>query len=355
MSTVKNGMSTVKIYNQEDADQFLRKLGFRVGEDVVHRVVNAFRNDESLYELYASGNRWDGSARTPDCAKATVSKIKRLYKEGELDPYLSYIGFKPYIDTLGNLIENIEREKAISSVQADISDLLNDWSAELSLPLNYLDNENLSRGRVPHLIQGLVIKWEVGEHGEVMRSFLVEERDQFHEIERVIPPHLKLWGNFDDCKELGGDIIKACSQLAIDIRKQSETKTGFKIVSFVEGASKKMGLDRFFIWTIYADTLGLFFKEWEKCSYGYQDDGDGLYEIRWGTNRLAIVKPDVKDFVVDAHLKLREFFKESRKIKKILNLKRQLDVVENATRIELEIIQEYLRNMASSSTDTDTS
>lgn len=64
-------------------ERFLRGLGLQVGEDVVEKVVAVLRSAKpSLYQLYAS--------TPPTCAKGTAYKIKKLYIEGTLGPYLEY-------------------------------------------------------------------------------------------------------------------------------------------------------------------------------------------------------------------------------------------------------------------------
>lgn len=338
-------MTTDKFLNQEEATQFLRKLGLKIEESVICQVIEAITsNNQSLYELYASGNRRDGSARSPVCGKGTADKIKRLYEKGKLDPYLSYLGYRAYIPDLDDLTANLEKKKSIIDMRRDLRDFISSWLLELSLPLNYLDNEDLSRGGtgVPHVILGLRIKWEVSANGEVVRRYLVEDRDEFKEIQKSMQHHRRLWNSFKNCHILGGVIIKVCNQLAIDIRRESEIRTGFKVISSFEGIPKKKGLDRLFVWTIYADALGIFSEKWLEQSYHFNGRGDDSCEIRWGDNRLAIVKLDAKDAVIDAHRKLRASYKESSMVKEILQSKRLLNVAETQVREELECIQQLL-------------
>ncbi len=338
-------MTTDNILNQEDADRFLRRFGLRVGKDVILQAVAVLtERTKSLYDLYANGKRRSGSIRSPVCGKGTAYKIKRLYERGELDPYLSYLRYEALIPGLDNLIACYEKKKTIADVRRELRNFLNDWESELSLQLNYLDDADLSRGEkgVPHAIAGLMIKWEVSADGEIVRRFSVEERDEFKEIQKTMPCYGRLWTNFKDCQKLGGMIIKACNQLAIDIREQSEIRAGFKIVSSFECAPKKWGLDRFFVWTVYADVLGIFTEKWLERSYHFNDMGDDSCEIRWGDSRLAIVKPDAKDVVVDAHCKLRATYKESPMVKETLQWKLLLDVAETQVREELERIQQVV-------------
>lgn len=62
-------------------------------EEVVHKVVSFLtgENQTSLYELYASGTRRDGRSRIPICGKGTAAKVKKLFENGKLQPYLDYL------------------------------------------------------------------------------------------------------------------------------------------------------------------------------------------------------------------------------------------------------------------------
>jgi hypothetical protein len=150
------------IRNQEDADRFLGRFGLRVGEKIILQVVAALtESNKSLYDLFAQGTRRDGSIRMPVCGKGTAYKIKRLYEGGELDPYLSYLGYRAYISGLDDLTASLEKKKSLADVSRELHNFLDDWKSELSLPLNYLDDADLSQGEkgVPHTITELMIKW----------------------------------------------------------------------------------------------------------------------------------------------------------------------------------------------------
>ena len=85
-----------KLSNSEDAKQFLRGLGLHVDAGVVQQVVNVLsgKAHQSPYSLYTT--RPDKPA--PVCGKGTVHKIKKLYDEGELKPYLAYLSQVPNVD-----------------------------------------------------------------------------------------------------------------------------------------------------------------------------------------------------------------------------------------------------------------
>ena len=78
-----------KLNNSEDAKSLLRELGLHIDEAVVRQVVNVLsgKAHQSPYSLYATRR----DKPPPVCGKGTVYKIKKLYDEGELRPYLDYV------------------------------------------------------------------------------------------------------------------------------------------------------------------------------------------------------------------------------------------------------------------------
>ena len=96
MNTDKKGqktMTTDNILNEGDADQFLRGIGLTVDKTVVCKVLDilAGKDSTSIYELYASKLRRDGTIRTSICGKGTAAKIRKLFKNGKLQPYIQYL------------------------------------------------------------------------------------------------------------------------------------------------------------------------------------------------------------------------------------------------------------------------
>ncbi len=78
-----------KLNNSEDAKRFLKELGLHIDEAVVRQVVNVLSGKvrQSLYSLYTTRS----DKPPPACGKGTVDKIKKLYDECELQPYLDYL------------------------------------------------------------------------------------------------------------------------------------------------------------------------------------------------------------------------------------------------------------------------
>lgn len=78
-----------KLDNSEDVKVFLKGLGLNVDEAVVRKILDVLSGKEhrSMYSLYASRP----NKPPPLCGKGTISKIKKLYHEGKLHPYLDYL------------------------------------------------------------------------------------------------------------------------------------------------------------------------------------------------------------------------------------------------------------------------
>ena len=73
--------------NQGEVKGILKGIGFTVKEKVIRDVVDVLRGQgsTSLYSLYKVGS--------PKyvCGKGTTSKIKHMYDDGRLNPYLAYL------------------------------------------------------------------------------------------------------------------------------------------------------------------------------------------------------------------------------------------------------------------------
>lgn len=116
-------MTMDKIDNPTELKQFFRGLGITIPEDVVSKVVSVLsgKTDKSLYSLYVRR-----SGRPPPiCGKGTVYKIRKLYKEGKLEPYLTYLQQSPIADkpkteqTKDSKVAEIPQQQA--SVELDIA------------------------------------------------------------------------------------------------------------------------------------------------------------------------------------------------------------------------------------------
>lgn len=81
------------ISSQQDAERFLRGLGLTVPEAVVRQVVDVVSGKvKSSFRRLWNGSRRDGVSSL--CARGTVTKLRKHYREGRLDPYLAYLGAK---------------------------------------------------------------------------------------------------------------------------------------------------------------------------------------------------------------------------------------------------------------------
>ncbi len=78
-----------RLANSEDVKRFLQGLTLHIDEKVVRQVTDVLTGNsrQSLYSLYAMRP----NKPNPICGKGTVDKIKKLYAEGKLQPYLDYL------------------------------------------------------------------------------------------------------------------------------------------------------------------------------------------------------------------------------------------------------------------------
>lgn len=106
-----------KFTNSEDAKRFLLGLGLQVSEDAVKQVVNILsgRTDRSLYSLYVTRPR----KPAPICGKGTAYKIKRLYNEGKLEPYLAYLSQGPTVGEAES--EQLKEAKREAPTEEDLA------------------------------------------------------------------------------------------------------------------------------------------------------------------------------------------------------------------------------------------
>ena len=81
----KNEMAMDKIESPDQAVRFLKGLGLQVKVNIVLDVVAALRDGVPMYRLWNHGRH-----KSPICGKGTAYKIKKLYEDGRLNPYLDY-------------------------------------------------------------------------------------------------------------------------------------------------------------------------------------------------------------------------------------------------------------------------
>ncbi len=88
--------------SQEEAELYLRGVGLTVPEAVVRQVVKVVVGEVkgSFRQLYA-GNKREGVLTV--CGKGTVTKIRKLWKEGRLRPYWDYLGANPGVGQQSSL------------------------------------------------------------------------------------------------------------------------------------------------------------------------------------------------------------------------------------------------------------
>ena len=78
-----NDLAAAKLENQGEVEEYLRGLGLTVGAHTVSKVVSTLQNEVPLYRSYTRGTN-----ERATCGKGTAYKIKGLYEEGRLMPFL---------------------------------------------------------------------------------------------------------------------------------------------------------------------------------------------------------------------------------------------------------------------------
>jgi hypothetical protein len=351
----------VKFLNEDDANQFLRSLGLRIDPAIILRITDHLRGKNKLTpaEIYANGLRRDGSPHTPICSKNTFRKIKKLYIQGYLEPYLNYQNAK-YSAAIENEITRAinamkvdysEKTEALKNIQW-ILEFISEWEEEIPLHLEYLDSVDLSgktgsfwNGSIEHT--DWLISWERKPNSDIIRKFRVEDSDAFKALIKNVPDYQILWKPFKECQIIGGSIIKECSEFGFSIKKEAENRTGLKVMQYDPKAPEqyyfRLRLDQYFSWTIYADCLGIGPTVKKKPEYHFSPIGQGLYDIiDENSNRLATVGVDKKDEIVKIHREMRENYRGSKAVKRVIVLRRQLDAAEIHLREQLTAISKRL-------------
>lgn len=122
-----------------DAVRFLRQVGLRVDEAVVKEVVLVLRgqSNQSFYDVYASGYKFDGTERRPLCSRVTARKIAGLYQVGALEPFIQYLDAQKELGA-----PNADQQLDESPHQEEMGELTRNW-------LGYVDEVTLeSWGRM---------------------------------------------------------------------------------------------------------------------------------------------------------------------------------------------------------------
>jgi hypothetical protein len=112
-----------------------------VDEDVVRRVLAVLRKESqgTLYDLYQTGRRRDGSERTPICGKGTVDKISRLYRQEKLAPYLRYLDHQGFQDVGGDQVSATKGQEIFLDVRGAESETAEDLRRSVIIPRRELE------------------------------------------------------------------------------------------------------------------------------------------------------------------------------------------------------------------------
>jgi len=146
---VANNPGTMdKILKLEEAEAFLRELGFTLQESVIRTVVLVLlgKRPESKYDLHRHGRNKRGVERKPICGKGTVEKIEKLQKGGKLGPYIAWLDVEGGANNLEQTSENTDIDASAIRLQPD--------------PVAK-DYETLDRHACPYErpLRGLIGKW----------------------------------------------------------------------------------------------------------------------------------------------------------------------------------------------------
>lgn len=190
------------------------------------------KNKASKFIKRATYSLGEWRKRTDRVRPSETKAIAQAYRElgGRIKPVAMI--FKRDPRTISSALAKAELDSVIAGWKQlsesqrnserleDLAEFLSQWKYELPLPLNCLDNEDLSKKGAAAPLGG-TIRWDYYPSGTVIRRFSIEDSSKF-KLMKKHTLHYKLWRHFDDYKHLNGNIIAACSALAEDIRQRSE-------------------------------------------------------------------------------------------------------------------------------------
>ena len=140
----------IELKNLKQAEDFLRGIGFRIEEMVIRKVLLTALGQipGSISDLHEHGKRRDGTYRHPVCGHKTVTKIRRLLKDGVLEPYVNYLRYVT--------------ESTPTQAQTDVNDIV---KVELGIPdhVKHAIQEWIDQFWVPAVDD---LPEAIGDHGQ---------------------------------------------------------------------------------------------------------------------------------------------------------------------------------------------
>jgi hypothetical protein len=328
-----------KLNNSEDAEKFLKGLGLHLDEVVVRQVVNVLsgKAHQSIYSLWAT--RPDKPP--PVCGKGSIYKIKKLYDEGELQPYLDYIS-----DTL-----TIDEAKAEQTKEAK-HDIPKESQTEQKpyeeTPHKWKMRELAARLKdeitLPHIVDSFIddlkpqrlllgrgmFPISIANKGEIKVDLSIEGETEITHLYQALCSHLRTGGfsevldKIDTWRSAVVDNLQECHRLLRLVRERLEKTYNVSIPGEDRG---QPGITKWFPITICADAVyqarG---KPWIDDSwYRYETYGGGV-ALKSGAYGIYNGKPDedLKPYQ-EAHIKLRGRYATSKLAKVVAEQRKKLD------------------------------
>ncbi|MFZ1915541.1 MAG: hypothetical protein WAU55_10795 [Dehalococcoidales bacterium] len=214
-----------KLSNSEEIKGFLQDLGIRIDEAVVRQVVSILsgKSRESLYSLYARGK----NERTPLCGKGSVYKIKKLFDEERLQPYLDYVSKTLVIcEAKAKQIKETEQEvpkesRTEPALEKRIDPLIEEAQKEHMAEIRGLIEEWRDRLYTPAIAE------TVPDYHHSISD--VQHNHLFEHLKEHLPSPT-LWLNYTIWADGIGHYLFNCKQLIDDIKRDHGLwDTGYRI------------------------------------------------------------------------------------------------------------------------------
>jgi hypothetical protein len=180
------------------------------------------------------------------------------------------------------------------------------------------------------------IKFRCGPHGYVKRIFQIEEHDYFPLLRHCLTPDFPLWRYLDRCQELSGRVIQLCMILGERIRGASSKETGLGFSEPWGPDTDEPGLNDDFVWTVYAEAVGLL--KPDKLKYSVEDRGDGTCVLSCAGHKLAVVDRSKASRIQAVHERLRGEFRDTSEARELQRILGKLRLVEKAAADELDSV-----------------
>lgn len=269
-----------KLSNSEEAKKFLHRLGVQIDETKVRQVVNVISgyDHRSLYSLYIERP----NKPAPIVGKGTAYKIKRLYKGGELGPYLDYIAQRE----AGLVVQAGYIAYSETPHRQKMRKLAKDLAVAVCLPLKYA---SFVDPRIPgDWFIGEMFKINISEAGEIKPVLETESEQDLYE---ALLNHLRI-GGFNDVIENLTSWKHECGEILVEYHQL------FDVIW--QDASERYGITSSFDYEEAGFAIEFFDTITASAILGFYKDT--LYHVekgilQWGMYKIYYGSPD-DDFEV---------------------------------------------------------